>query len=86
MNRTRPIGELWMELAQKLRGHSAYYGVSDNSPWLQRFRYAVLWLLYRWLNRRSQRRSFSVASFYRYIDRYPLVTPSRLVNLNSAFV
>ena len=85
-NLTTPVAEVWADLNQKLRGHYQYYGVSDNWPWLTRFRTAVLILAYRWLNRRSNRRSVSWKRFYAYVGRYPLAGPKRLINLNSAFV
>jgi RNA-directed DNA polymerase len=86
LNRCRPLREIWTEVLPKLRGHYAYYGVSDNSKWLARFRREVLELLLGWLNRRGQRRSFTRESFFRYVDLYPLSPPMRLVNLNSARV
>ena len=85
-NRTLPLAELWATLNRKLQGHYQYYGVSGNWPWLERFRKAVLWLAYRWLNRRSNRSSFTVPAFYAYVDRLGLAKPRRLINLNSAFV
>ena len=86
VNRPRPLGEIWADVLVKLRGHYAYFGVSDNGPWLRNYRQAVLGLLYRWLNRRSQKRSFTWPTFYAYVDAHPLNPPMRLVNLNSAFV
>jgi group II intron reverse transcriptase/maturase len=85
-NRRMPLCELWAELKAKLRGHYAYYGVSDNGPWLGRFRLAVLRHVYRWLNRRSQRRSFTWRRLNAYVDAHPLTPKVRLVNLNSAYV
>jgi group II intron reverse transcriptase/maturase len=85
INRCRPLTELWADVKAKVRGHNAYFGVSDNGRWLHVFRLAVIRLLYRWLNRRSQRRSFTWRTFYAYVDAHPLPPPSRPVNLNSAF-
>jgi hypothetical protein len=85
-SRTLPLDELWATLNRKLIGHYQYYGVSDNWSWLTRFRRAVIWLAYHWLNRRSQRSSFIWPEFHTYIDRFGLANPKRLVNLNSAFV
>jgi RNA-directed DNA polymerase len=65
-----------------MRGHFNYFGVTDNSPALGRFDHAVRQLLFKWLNRRSQRRSFSWESFRRYEARYPLPRPGPLVQLN----
>jgi RNA-directed DNA polymerase len=36
-----------------------YYGVRGNSKILGKYRYEVRWLLFKWLNRRSQRRSMT---------------------------
>ncbi|MFC1706528.1 group II intron reverse transcriptase/maturase [Planctomycetota bacterium] len=85
-NRTQALTELWGMVNRKLTGHYLYYGVSDNWPRLMAFRKAVLLLLFKWLNRRSQRPSFTWPKFYAYVDRFGLASPKRLVNLNSAFV
>jgi hypothetical protein len=85
-NLTTPISEVWRALNRKLTGHYQYYGVSDNWPWLLKFREAVKRLLFRWINRRSQRRSMTLRQFGVYVDRHGLASPRRLVNLNSAFV
>ncbi len=42
---------------QHLRGHIQYYGVSGNIRSLRRYYYVCCRLLFKWLNRRSQRRS-----------------------------
>jgi RNA-directed DNA polymerase len=73
---------LWKVIGQKLRGHYNYFGVTDNSPALVHFEHAVQGLLFKWLNRRSQRRSFTWESFRRYQARYPLPKPGRLVSVN----
>lgn len=86
VNRPRPLREIWADVLVKLRGHYAYFGVSDNGPSLRRYRQAVLELLFRWLNRRSDQRSFTWTTFYAYVDVHPLSPSMRLVNLNSAYV
>lgn len=51
-------GRAMMEYVQQhLRGHFQYFGVSGNSRSLRQYLYASRWLLFKWLNRRSQRRS-----------------------------
>jgi RNA-directed DNA polymerase len=51
-------GRAMMEYVQQhLRGHFQYFGVSGNIRGLQRYLYASRRLLFKWLNRRSQRRS-----------------------------
>lgn len=42
-----------------MRGHYQYYGVSDNLRSLRRYYYAASRILYKWLNRRSQRPSIT---------------------------
>lgn len=43
----------------KLQGHLTYYAITDNYPMCQDFKHKVEGLLYKWLNRRSQRRSYN---------------------------
>jgi RNA-directed DNA polymerase len=78
----RKLPDLWQAVAGKIRGHLNYFGVTDNSRALQQFRRAVQRLLFKWLNRRSQRRSFTWVGFLRYERRYPLPRTQRLVPLN----
>jgi len=72
---------LWQRIGLKMRGHFNYFGVTDNSRALYSFERAVQKLLFKWLNRRSQRRSFTWETFRRYLNRYPLPKPGRLVSL-----
>jgi RNA-directed DNA polymerase len=78
----RKLPDLWHAVARKMRGHFNYFGVTDNSPALWQFDHAVRPLLFKWLNRRSQRRRFSWESFRRYEARHPLPRPGPLVQLN----
>jgi hypothetical protein len=78
----RKLPDLWQAVAGKIRGHLNYFGVTDNSRALKQFRMAVRRLLFKWLNRRSQRRSFTWEEFLRYEVRYPLPRTQRLVPLN----
>jgi RNA-directed DNA polymerase len=78
----RTLPDLWHAIARKMRGHFNDFGVTDNSPALWQFDHAVRQLLFKWLNRRSQQRSFSWESFRRYETRPPLPRPGPLVPLN----
>jgi hypothetical protein len=78
----RKLPDLWQAVAGKIRGHLNYLGVTDNSRALQQCRRAVRRLLFKWLNRRSQRRSFTWVGFLRYERRYPLPRTQRLVSLH----
>jgi len=47
----------------KLRGYYRYDGVHGNSPSLQQFFHHAMRILFKWLNRRSQRRSYTWTGF-----------------------
>ena len=48
----------------KLEGHLNYYAITDNHAMCQNFKREVEGLLFKWLNRRSQRRSYNWERFY----------------------
>jgi hypothetical protein len=62
-NRHKPISEIFNIVAAKLRGHYRYYGITDNSTMIEKFRVEIIKLIFKWLNRRSQRRSFTFEKF-----------------------
>lgn len=80
--RDEPLPSIMEQVAAKLRGHYGYYGVSDNSRGLDRFTRGVKRLLYKWLNRRSQRRSYTWEQFLTMLDRFKLPKPRIRVNLH----
>ena len=83
-HRHQPLRLVWETVNAKLRGHYAYYSVSDNWPMLEAFRNAVTWILYQHMNRRSQRRSFTWEAWVDHIKRAGLAKPQRVVaNLNA---
>ena len=47
-SRTLPTAELWETAKAKLRGHYAYYGVTDNMPGIKRFAAKAEKLLFKW--------------------------------------
>ena len=55
--RSLRLPDLLAVLRRKLQGYWNYYGVLGNSKMLGKYQYEVHRLLYKWLNRRSQRRS-----------------------------
>jgi len=77
----KKVKEWWPTLRAKLRGHFQYYGVSGNMPALKRFYGNTLRMAFKWLNRRSQRRSFSWARFRKYLEHYALPLPHITHNL-----
>jgi RNA-directed DNA polymerase len=71
-HRHRPVREQHRALAQKLRGHYGYYGITGNSWMLSRFLHAVTRRWRYWLNRRSQRGRWTWERFTRFLRVCPL--------------
>lgn len=81
-NRTRMNNrELWEKTHAKLRGHYAYYGVTDNYRGLKRFGYEVKRILFKWLNRQGGRRRMNWDTFNLMEKRLPFPKPRIRVNL-----
>lgn len=80
-NRTRPLRELMPIVAAKLRGHYAYYGVTDNSQAIGRYAFEVRKLLFKWLDRRGKRGSMNWEKFNYLLKLFPLPMPRIQVNL-----
>ena len=80
MQNCKKAKEWWPGLQAKLRGHYQYYGVSGNMRSLRCFYMLTIRTVYKWLNRRSQRKSFSWESFHMYLERYPLPIPKIVHN------
>jgi len=75
ISRTHELADIWNKTSSKLTGHYNYYGVSGNFEVIQRFYKKTLYLLFKWLNRRSQKKGFSWGGFLRYLSHYPLPKP-----------
>lgn len=63
------LNQIMVIAAAKVRGHVQYYGVSHNYPTVNTFVYKVTLILFKWLNRRSQRKSFIWEKFQMLLDR-----------------
>ena len=63
INRSRTLKQLAPILRRKLLGHYNYYGVIGNSESLGKFQYWTQHIIFKWLNRRSQRRSYNWTGF-----------------------
>lgn len=72
MRNKAPLKRLWKTFCSKLRGHVQYYGVSFNSTRVSSFLYRAVLIMFRWLNRRSQRKSFNWGSFELFMKQYPV--------------
>jgi len=74
-NRNLEPRVLFRRLRAKLRGYYNYYGVMGNSKSLEQFYYQVKRILYKWLNRRSQRRSYNWKGFEQLLEHYGVERP-----------
>jgi len=74
-NRHKRIDALLTTLNRKLRGHYNYFRVVGNSRGLWTFYKEVVKLLYKWLNRRSQRRSLTWPKLKRLLERFAVPRP-----------
>ena len=74
-NRNKRIKRMIDMLNLKFRGYFNYYGVIGNSKGLNDFYGQAMKILYKWLNRRSQKKSFNWEEFDAKMKRYGLITP-----------
>jgi len=82
-NRTLTTAQILKTTAAKLRGHIAYYGVTDNSKSLNNFVYQVKRTLFKWLNRRGKRGCYTWDKFAKLLTLFPLPKARIMVNLLS---
>jgi RNA-directed DNA polymerase len=73
--RHQKTGRIFSTLNSKYRGYWNYYGVIGNSASLQRFFYTTQRLLFKWLNRRSQRRSYTWDGFNALVNYFEVERP-----------
>lgn len=68
----KSLKEIWKIFTAKLRGHVNYYGVSHNAKEVSKFLNESKRIVLKWLNRRSQRKSFTWEMYEKYIATHPL--------------
>ena len=69
------LDKWWKLLELKLIGHYRYYGMSGNIRSLKNFHHHVVRLAFKWINRRSQRKSYNWDQFNRFLQFNPLPKP-----------
>ena len=80
-NRDIRVKDLIDKLNIKLIGHYRYYGISHNGRMLNNFRQRTIELLFKVLNRRSNRRSYNWEGFTEMLRYYKLPYPKIYVSL-----
>ena len=63
--------ELWKIFCSKLRGHVQYYGVSLNTDGVHCFIQQATKIFFKWMNRRSQKKSFNWEQFSKFLESFP---------------
>jgi len=66
------LSHIWKLFCAKLEGHIRYFGVSFNFERVRTFVNKAARILFKWLNRRSQRKSFNWEKFRLFIEKHPL--------------
>lgn len=66
------LKQIWKAFCSKLAGHIQYFGVSFNHRAVQSFILQAARILFKWLNRRSQRKSFDWEKFELFMENHPL--------------
>ena len=68
-------------LTSSLRGHYNYFGVNGNARSLRGVGRQAMRIWFKWLNRRSQKRSFTWERFNALLRKYPLPVPRITVQI-----
>ena len=71
--RHQKIRDTIKKLNQILTGYFHYYGITDNSRSINDFRFKVIKSLFFWINRRSQKKSYTWEGFNEMLKVYPIV-------------
>ncbi|WP_264337404.1 group II intron reverse transcriptase/maturase [Wolbachia endosymbiont (group B) of Dolichovespula media] len=75
------LKDWWQKLKAKLTGHYSYFGVSGNYRCLIQFNRLATKLAFKWINRRSQKKSIDWEQFIHYLKVNPLPKPKVYVSL-----
>lgn len=75
------LKEIWEKISQKLIGHYRYFGVSGNYRSLGMYYFRIVRLLFKWLNRRSQKKSYNWEEINKYLKTHSLPRPKIFCNL-----
>lgn len=80
-NRNGQLKNIIITTKKKLIGHYNYYGITDNIDSIRRYSYCINNLLFKWLNKRSQRKSYTVEQFKQMLEVFELPKPTIKVNI-----
>ncbi len=79
----KDLKTIWSLAKAKIQGHINYFGYQMNTPKLNHFYSEAVKSLFKWLNRRSQRRSYRWEGFNERLKHFPLRKPWEKAKLKS---
>ena len=80
-NRNGQLKNIIITTKKKLTGHYNYYGITDNIDGIRKYHYCINKLLFKWLNRRSQRKSYTPEQFKQMLKVFELPKPTIKVKI-----
>ncbi len=80
-NRHIKVKELIAKTNIKLIGHYRYFGIEDNFRMIKKYYEEVRKIIFKWLNRRSQRKSCTWETFKQIEKKYPIALPKIYVQI-----
>ena len=80
-NRTLTTDTFMKTMKAKIQGHCNYYGITDNRRMVGNFIDECRKFIFKWLNRRSQKKSFNWEKFVLFLKMYPLPIVKIRVNI-----
>lgn len=69
----KKLKDIWELARSKIRGHVNYFGYQMNGLKLNHFLWSATASLFKWLNRRSQKRSYNWEGFNERLKNFPLL-------------
>jgi len=74
-NRNKKISKIMITLKAKYQGYWNYYGVIGNYDSMKTFHYLTTRILFKWVNRRSQRLSYNWNGFRELLKQFSIPAP-----------
>lgn len=80
-NRHESTQTIMDRFIRSLKGYYNYYCITDNTPHVSNFKDKIRSLIFKWLNKRSQKKSFNWEKFQLFLNKNPLPTPRVKVSI-----
>lgn len=79
--RNLKLDDIMITFKKKLIGHYNYFGITDNYHMVQKYQWWMYKTLFKWLNRRSQRKSYTWEEFLQMTQMYNIPKAHICVNI-----